>query len=57
MSRLCTVPQLIAAYKVDYSGTISSELAGLVEDPSIPKELLKEFLASGAVSTLPFRLC
>lgn len=43
--------QLIAAYKVDYSGAISSEFEGLVEDPTIPKDLLKEFLASGAVRT------
>ena len=43
--------QLIAAYKVDYSGTISSEFEDLVEDRSIPKEVLKEFFASGAVRT------
>lgn len=43
--------QLIAAYKVDYSGSISSEVDGLVPDLSIPQDVFKEFLASGAVRT------
>lgn len=41
--------QLIAAHKVDYSGTLSREFDDLMEDPSIPKKLLKDFLVSGAV--------
>lgn len=43
--------QLIAAYKVDYSGSISSEFDGLVQDLSIPQDVFKELLASGAVRT------